>query len=71
MIKPIVTAAVEGGLYSPDRDVNAVIRIYADRRVQDDIVTAHTGAKWRERLSRKAFRLARRAALRNRRLGLV
>jgi hypothetical protein len=39
--------------------------------VQDDIVTARTGKKWRTRLTRKQYRHARKAAVENRKRGVV
>ena len=68
---PIITAKEEGGYYTPDRDPCAVIRIYKDRRVQDDICTNRLGIKWRSRLTRKEFRHAKRAAKMNRIAGRV
>ena len=70
-IIPIITCAVEGGYYSPNRDVSAPIRIYKDRRIQDDIVTVKLGLKWRNRLTRNEFRQVKRAAKMNRASGLV
>lgn len=67
----VVTCRCEGGLYSPDKDAAAPIRIYSDRRIQDDIYTRLRGKKWRERLSRKDFRQVKKAALSNRRGGVV
>lgn len=67
----VITAAQEGGLYSPSKDCWAPIRIYSDRRVKDDIAWAITGKRWRTRLSRSEFRHARKAAQRNRDEGLV
>ena len=68
---PIVTVAGEGGFYSPSRDPMAPIRIYKDRRVRDDIVTACTGQKFRNRLSRSEYRDVVRHSKANRAKGLV
>lgn len=64
---PIVTVECEGGFYSPDRSIEAPIRIYSDRWVSDDIC----GLERRCRLSRKEFRNAKRAARVNRIMGRV
>ncbi|GHA15163.1 hypothetical protein GCM10007989_07400 [Devosia pacifica] len=45
---PIVTCAEEGGLYSPDRDPCAPIRIYMDGRVEDEVFKSKTGQLVRE-----------------------
>jgi hypothetical protein len=71
MHAPVITAATEGGYYSPNPDTSAPIRIYADRRVEDDIYTAHTGVKVRETLSPEQFNSAVNAAAANRASGLV
>lgn len=68
---PIVTVKTEGGYYSPDHDASAPIRIYKDRRVQDDFVTARLGRKYRGRLTRKEYRHAKKAAHANRQRGDV
>lgn len=67
----MITVAHEGGLYSPSRNPSAPIRIYSDRRVQDDIYKERTGNKWRSRLSRSEYRHVRKAAAQNRRKGVV
>lgn len=64
-ILPIITCANEGGLYSLKRDASAPIRIYKDRRIQDELCMRRLGLKWRGRLSRKEFRHAKRAAKQN------
>jgi hypothetical protein len=67
----MITVRYEGGYYSPSRNLNAPIRIYSDRRVQDDIARKYTGRKWRQRLSRKDYRYALKAAAENREMGRV
>lgn len=67
----MITVAYEGGYYSPTRNPNAPIRIYSDRRVQDDIAAKYTGRKWRNRLSRSEYRYALKAAAENREAGRV
>lgn len=71
MTRLVLTVAYEGGYYSPDRNPLCPIRIYSDRRVQDDIVTRLTGKKWCGRLSRSEYRHARKAALLNKAEGRV
>ncbi len=68
---PVITVAEEGGYYVPGRNTSHPIRIYSDRRVQDDIYAAYSGKKYREKLSRREFRMVRRAAAKNRAKGLV
>lgn len=68
---PIVTVGSEGGLYSPDRNPNAPIRIYPDRSVVDVFLLNATGVVKRKRLTRKEFNNARKYAVANRRQGLV
>ena len=58
----VMTVPYEGGPYSADKDPSAPIRIYSDRRIQDDIVLTRLGRKWRERMSRRDFRAAKRHA---------
>ena len=65
----VVTAPYEGGLYSPDRNRWAPIRIYSDRYVRDDCLSPPR--KYRERLSRREFRRVRKAAAQNRAEGFV
>lgn len=65
----VVTCKEEGGLYSPDRNPWAPIRIYSDRYVRDDYVRSL--GKYRCRLSRKEFRRVRKAAADNRIRGFV
>ncbi len=65
----VVTCAIEGGLYSPERRFWAPIRIYSDRYVRDYYLSPPR--KYRERLSKKEFRRVRKAAAQNRAEGLV
>ena len=58
----VLTVPEEGGYYSLAKDPSAPIRIYSDRRIQDDIVTAKLGRRWRNRLTRSEFREAKRQA---------
>jgi hypothetical protein len=73
----VVTVRSEGGLYCPDKNPASPIRIYSDRRVQDNFYTACVGRlggvprKWRERLTRKEYRHVRKAATANRQRGEV
>lgn len=73
----VVTVRSEGGLYCPDKDPALPIRIYSDRRVQDDFYSAcverrqGVHRKWRERLTRKEYRHVRKAAATNRERGEV
>ena len=68
---PTVTVKREGGQYCPDRDPAAPIRIYSDRRVEDDIAARASGRRVRERLSVKEYRRVRLEAKQNRLEGLV
>ena len=68
---PVVTCAEEGGLYSPDRDPSAPIRIYSDRWVEDDVLVQLGHPKRRERLSKEKYRQVKLAAHENRKAGLV
>ena len=63
---PIVTSRQEGGLYSPDRDPHAPIRIYDDGSVKDD----YYGGE-RERVTAEELADIVRAAHSNRGRGLV
>jgi hypothetical protein len=71
MAVPIVTVAVEGGYYSPDKRLDAPIIIFSDRRVFDKIARGLGVKKWRCTLSRKEFRRVKKAALENRARGYV
>ncbi|MDW9814933.1 hypothetical protein GOB25_07600 [Sinorhizobium meliloti] len=66
---PVITVAFEGGYYSLGRKADAPIRIYPDRWIEDDIAAKFIGRVRRERLSRKDFRQAVRAAKDNRKKG--
>lgn len=61
----VATAPFEGGFFSPIKDPSAPIRIYSDRWIEDDIIVRFGLPKKRQRLSRKQFRLVKRAAKRN------
>lgn len=62
----VATAPFEGGYYSPIKDPSAPIRIYSDRWIEDDVIVRFgLPKKTRQRLSRKQFRLVKRAAKRN------
>lgn len=63
---PIVTCRQEGGLYSPDHDPRAPIRIYADGSIKDD----YFGGE-RERITQCELEQIVEAANSNRQRGLV
>lgn len=67
----VATAPFEGGYYSPIKDHSAPIRIYSDRWIEDDIIVRFGLPKKRQRLSRKQFRLVKRAAKRNAKEGFA
>jgi hypothetical protein len=67
----LMTVEYEGGFFSPQKNQHHPIRIYSDRWVEDDIAAKFTGSKKRQRLSRKQFRIAKRAARSNAVRGLV
>ena len=64
-MRVVVSAKYEGGFYLPGNPAHP-IRIMSDRSVCDDFLGADV--HW-ERLSRRAFRLARKYAKINARLG--
>jgi hypothetical protein len=66
----VVTAATEGGYYSPSKDPSAPIRIYSDRWIEDDFVLRWLGnQRRRNRLTKNEYRRVRKAARENARLG--
>lgn len=68
---PVIHATEEGGLYRLGPGEGAPIRIYADRWIEDDIAAQFTGTVKRKRLSPVEFDMVQRAAMANRRKGLV
>lgn len=67
----MLTVPCEGGLYSTVKDFSAPIRVYADRRIEDDIFEKKIGRKTRERLSKSMYRKVSRAARQNIPMGRV
>jgi hypothetical protein len=67
-LNPIITCRREGGLYTPDRDPTAPIRIYLDRSVEDDFLPSGC---LRKNMSHLEYTAAWKAATRNRKKGFV
>lgn len=52
----IASVAVEGGIWQMPPDPKHPIRLYSDRRIEDDIVKAWNGKRTRERMTRSNYR---------------